>query len=328
MNFTRLACLCACACMMLAIDPVVGQDEADGQAAAAPPPESGGRPGQDLGVTWKVFGGDLYQFQSEIDGGGSFSVNRTFLGAGLDYRFTPALSMGFKIATEVDRYRFSGEGSFASAAGGTPWTTTQELSIGVSARWDIDREWSVFGSGTARWAGEPDADWGDSFSTGGVIAGSYAFSRDLTLGAGVLASGRLDGSVLFIPSLLVDWRITDKLVVTNVRGPATYPASAGVEILYNFEKDLSFSIGFRYVYRRFRLDDSGPAAIRGGVGTERSFPMWLRLEWRPTRGTRLHLLGGVSFGERLELQNADGIVIEDQDAQPAPFVALFFGLEF
>ena len=174
-------------------------------------------------MTWTVSGGDMYQFQSSIDGGGSFSVNRAYLGARLQYRFSPSLRIGFKLNTEIDSYDFKGGGSFADAAGGTPWTTTQEFSIGGSAEWKIDDRWTIFGSGSARWAGEPDADWGSSFSTGGVIAGSYTFSRDLTLGAGLLASGRLDGSVLFIPSLLIDWTITDRLVVTNVRGPATYP---------------------------------------------------------------------------------------------------------
>jgi hypothetical protein len=292
------------------------------------PPTGAGRPGQELGVTWTVSGGDMYQFQSSIDGGGSFSVNRAYLGARLQYRFSPSLRIGFKLNTEIDSYDFKGGGSFADAAGGTPWTTTQEFSIGGSAEWKIDDRWTIFGSGSARWAGEPDADWGSSFSTSGVIAGSYTFSRDLTLGAGLLASGRLDGSVLFIPSLLIDWTITDRLVVTNVRGPATYPASAGIELIYAIEDDLSFAIGFRYEYRRFRLDDSGPVTIHGGVGTERSFPMWLRLEWRPAPKLRLHLLGGISFGEKLELQNAGGVTIEEQDVKPAPFVALFFGFKF
>jgi hypothetical protein len=64
------------------------------------------------------------------------------------------------------------------------------------------------------------------------------------------------------------------------------------------------------------------------VGTERSFPVWLRLEWRPAPKVRLHLLGGVSFGEKLELQRADGSEVTQQDANPAPFVALFFGVKF
>jgi hypothetical protein len=288
----------------------------------------GGPPADPLGFSWSVNGGDLYQFKSSIEGGGSFSVNRAFLGLGLGYRFTPSLAIGFKLSTEVDSYEFKDGGSFAEAAGGTPWSTVNELSIGTSVQWKIDRDWSVFGSASINWAAEPSADWGNAMSGSGVIAGSYTFSRDLSLGLGVLASGRLDGSVLFIPSILIDWKITEGLVVTNVRGPATYPASAGIEILYSMSRQLTFSVGFRYEYRRFRLDDSGPEIIQGGVGTERSFPVWLRLEWRPAPKIRLHLLGGVSFGERLELQRADGSDVIQQDANPAPFVALFFGLKF
>ncbi len=295
------------------------------ETAGKPP---SGRPSEPLGFNWSVYGGDLYQFNTSIAGGGSFSVNRSFLGFGLGYRFTPSLAIGLKISTEVDTYDFKDGGDFAAAANGAPWSTVNELSIGASVQWQIDREWSVFGSGSLNWAAEPDADWSNAMSGSGVIAGSYTFSRDLSLGFGVLASGRLDGSVLFIPSILIDWKITEGLVVTNVRGPATYPASAGIEILYSVTRDVTFSVGFRYEYRRFRLDDSGPEIIRGGVGTERSFPVWLRLEWRPVPKMRLHLLGGVSFGERLELQRADGSEVTQQDANPAPFVALFFGLKF
>lgn len=288
----------------------------------------GGPPVEPNGLSWSVSGGDLYQFNTSIDGGGGFSVNRAFLGVGMKYRFDPSLALGLRISSEIDTYDFRGDGAFVAAAGGTPWNTINEFSIGTSVQWEIDRAWSVFASGALNWAAETDADLGDAMSASGVLAGSYAFSRELTLGFGVLASGRLDGSVLFIPSLLIDWQVTEGLVVTNVRGPQTYPTNAGIEIVRTLGRDLSFSVGFRYEYRRFRLDDQGPAPTRGGVGTERSFPVWLRLEWRPASRMRLHLLGGVSMGERLELQDASGRQLQQLDANPAPFVALFFGLKF
>ena len=322
------ALLIGCAIALLTgLSPAQSPEEPEDRTLELSQPPSG-RPGQELGGSWAVAGGDLFQFQTSIEGGGSFSVNRSFLRGGYEHRFSPELKLGLSLATEVDTYDFKGGGTFAEAAGGTPWTTTREFSIGASFLWQVDSEWTVFGSGSFRSAGEPGAEWSETFTTGGVAAASYTFSRDFTIGAGVLASGRLDGSIQFIPSLLIDWKVTEGLVVTNVRGPRTYPSSAGIELLYQFEEDMTFSVGFRYEYRRFRLDDSGPPPTRGGVGTERSFPVWLRYEWRPRPGIRLHLLGGVSFGERLELQRADGVFLQRQDANPAPFVAIFFGFEF
>lgn len=327
--------LSSCSCLLLATTGAFAQEDGAIFQSGDPTLEPGqpgertsGRPDQPIGLTWAISGGDLYQFNASIDGGGSVSVNRAFVEGGFEYRFSPSLAIGFEIGAEFDSYDFKDGGTFANAAGGTPWTSTNELTLGSSVRWEIDREWSVFGAGFVRWAGEPGAQWSSAFSGGGIIAGSYTFSRKLSLGAGILASSRLDGSILLIPSLLIDWQITDDIVVTNVRGPATYPASAGIEIIYNFHEDMNVSLGFRYEYRRFRLDDSGPDIIHGGVGTDRNFPTWLRFEWRPVPKLRLHLLGGMSFGEQLELQTANGTQIQKQDVKPAPFIALFFGFKF
>lgn len=279
-------------------------------------------------LTWTIHGGDLYQFNTSIDDGGSFSVNRSFLGAGANYQFTPDLSLDLSIATEVDTYDFRGGGTFADAAGGTPWTTTVDVTLGSAVRWQIDRAWQVRLAGFLGWSAEHNADFGSSFYGGGIIAGSYTFSRDLTLGGGFLIASRIEDNVLIIPALLVDWRINERLTMTNVRGPVTYPASAGVELIYNIEDSLNFAIGFRYIYRRFRLNDDGPTAVQSGIGSERSFPLWLRLEWEPVRRLRLHLLGGISFGERLELQASNGDLLAKQDVSPAPFVAFFCSFKF
>ena len=91
---------------------------------------------------------------------------------------------------------------------------------------------------------------------------------------------------------------------------------------------MNVSIGTRYEYRRFRLDDSGPIAIRNGVGTNSGFPVWLRYEWRPVPEIRIHVLGGVSFGQRLELDDRDGNQLSRDDVDVAPFVGLFLGFEF
>ena len=279
-------------------------------------------------LTWTVHGGNLYQFNTSLDDGGSFSVNRAFLGAGAGYQISQDVGLDFSISSEVDSYSFRGGGTFAQEAGGVPWTTTIDLTLGSAVRWKINERWQLRGATFFGWAAEHDADFGNAFYGGGIIAGSYTFSRDLTLGGGLLVASRLEDNVLLIPALLVDWRINERLRVTNVRGPVTYPASAGVEILYNLEEHLDLSIGFRYTYRRFRLNDEGPSRIRNGVGTERSFPFWLRLQWQPLKRFRIHLLGGISFGERLELQESNGDLIAKQDVNPAPFVALFCDIKF
>ncbi|MEC8734096.1 MAG: hypothetical protein VXX86_03920, partial [Planctomycetota bacterium] len=69
--------------------------EAPGGGATSNP-DDGLDEGDQL-VTWGVSGGDIYQFRSSIDGGGSFSVNRAFLAGGFEYAFSPSLTLDFDL---------------------------------------------------------------------------------------------------------------------------------------------------------------------------------------------------------------------------------------
>ena len=280
------------------------------------------------GLSWKVSAGNLIQFDGSIEGGGDFSVNRTYVQAGFEQAVSPSFTWGAGVATEIDAYRFSGSGAFADAAGGTPWTTTVDLTLKTSMKLNLGRNWQVRASFFCGWAGEHDAVFDDSFTVGGILGAAYRVDETFTIGAGALISDRLGDGILVIPSVIIDWQLTPKLTLSNVRGAASYPAGAGAELLYSFDRSLSLSLGARYEYRRFRLDDEGAIPTRGGVGTERSFPTWLRLEYRPARNVRLHLVGGVSFGEKLEVQNRSGGSLAEQDVDPMPFVAFFAGIRF
>lgn len=300
------------------------QEESTGSGEGRPSTEED----DDDVVTWGLAGGDLYQFDSSIDGGGSFSVNRAFIAGGIEYEFSPSLTMDFDVGFEADSYVFNGSGSFSDAAGGVPWTTTLDVTISAAARWKLDEDWRLFLRGFLGWAGERDADFDKSFTGGGTIGAAYSFSDELTLGAGVLIAAQLEDSLLFIPSLIVDWRITERLCVSNVRGPVNYPTSAGVEIIYYLSYELNVSVGARYEIRRFRLDDDGVPLAKNGVGQERSVPVWFRVEWRPMDKLRLHLVAGCSFGEQLQLADSNGWRFAEEDVDPAPFVGCFIGFEF
>jgi hypothetical protein len=279
-------------------------------------------------TTWGIHGGDIYQFDTGIHDGGSFSVNRVFLGGGIDYKFTPSLSLNFDIGFEIDSYDFKGSGPFTNAANGVPWTTTMDVTLKVLGRWKVDDQWRVFLGGLVSWSGETTAKATDSFTGGGLMGFAYTFSDELTLGAGMQISTRIEDGLLFIPSPIIDWRITEQLFISNVRSPVTFPASLGVEIIYYLSREVNISLGTRYEYRRFRLNDDGPLNIQNGVGLDSGFPLWVRFEWRPVPQIRLHLVAGVELGEKLKLYDQDGNGIVDEGVDPAPFVGFFLGFEF
>jgi hypothetical protein len=277
---------------------------------------------------WNVAGGNIYQFESDIDEGGKYSVNQTFLGAGLEFNYSPALTIDFDIGMELDDYSFTDAGNFSAPAAGNPWDSVFDLTLSAVSRWNLDDNWRLILGGFVRWSGETDADFAESFSGGGVFGGAYVFSDDLSLGITALVTTQIEDGLLWIPSPIVDWRINRQLFISNVRGPVTYPASLGLEIIYYLNEHMNLSLGGRYEYRRFRLNDDGPAAIRNGVGGERTFPVWVRFEWRPIKQIRLHLLAGVNFGQRLELENSRGDLLSEEDADPSPFIGCFLGFRF
>ena len=329
--------------VLLLVGPAALAGQDDGQYfESTAEPDLEGQPGSDGGtagtgaddseeeriLTWGVSGGNIYQFRANINGGGDFSVNRAFLAGGLEYEFSPSLTLDFDIGFEADSYVFNGNGSFTNTAGGVPWTTTLDVTLAAAARWNIDDTWRIFLKGFVGWAGEQDAAVEKSFTGGGNVGVAYSFSDELTLGAGALIAAQLEDDILFIPSLIIDWRISERLFVSNVRGPVNYPTSAGVELIYYLSYELSLSLGARYEIRRFRLNDDGSPQTRNGVGQERSIPLWLRLEWRPMERLRLHVLAGCSFGEQLQLYNSGGRRLNQQDVDPAPFIGCFIGFEF
>lgn len=283
---------------------------------------------EESSTSWGVNGGDIYQFDTDLDGGGSFSVNRFFIGGGIDYKLSPSLSLDFNIGVEVDDYNFSGAGPLMNSSGGNPWSTVTDVTFKALARWKVDDQWRIFLGGLVSWTGETSAEAGDSFTGGALMGFAHTFSEDLTLGFGMQISTRLEDSLLFIPSPIIDWRISEQFFISNVRGPVTFPASLGVEAVYYLSRELNISIGTRYEYRRFRLDDDGPARVQNGIGLDSSFPVWGRFEWRPVPQIRIHLLAGVAFGERLRLYDSDGNQLAEQDVDPAPFVGFFLGFDF
>ena len=331
--FTRIArpagfsalLLCTGTTWAQADDQLFESDEGEPQST-----ETAGTPAEETEDTfsWNVAGGDIYQFGTDIDGGGSYSVNRTFLGAGVEFEYSPALTLDFDIGMEWDDYDFSGTGEFTAPAAGEPWGTVFDLTLSAVSRWKLDENWRMILGGFVRWSGETDADFAESFSGGGVFGGAYVFSEDLSLGATALVTTQIEDGLLWIPSPIVDWRINRQLFISNMRGPVTYPASLGLEIVYYLNENMNVSLGGRYEYRRFRLNDDGPAAIRNGVGGERTFPVWVRFEWRPIEQIRLHVLAGVNFGQRLELENSRGSLLSEQDTDPSPFIGCFLGFKF
>ncbi len=297
---------------------------ADSGVAELPANEPPGLRFTDSGLS----GGFVHEFGSDFSGTGSVSVDRGFAGFKAEFECGTDFSGSMGIAWGGDWYDFDGDSKLSPEPGTAPWTDVQAIALLARTTTKIDSRWSATVGLDLRFAGERNADFNDSITIGGLGAVSYAFSRTLSLGAGAIVSSQIEDSILVIPALIVYWQVTDTVVVSNVLGPEVYPTGAGIELAWRPDSQREVAIGGRYESRRFRLDDTGPAARRNGVGQDTGYPFWARATWRFENGIRLDLVGGVSLFNTYRLDDADGNEIAQSDLDPSPFVGFFASWRF
>ena len=121
----------------------------------------------------------IYQFESDFDRGGSFSVQRYGFNFDASKPVTNSLRAGISLGYDFEKYDFSGTTSFAGA---DPWSDIHRFSAGLPVSWRMTDSWSLFISPQVEWYGESGVDnWGDAFGYGAVFAVSYRVSPGLTL---------------------------------------------------------------------------------------------------------------------------------------------------
>jgi len=311
-----------------------GRDDADDLATAvasaptATDEDEGGLMFRRVDRGTYVSGGYLHEFGTDFSGGGSVAVDRGFGGAGIAVQFHPEVKGSVGVAWGGDWYRFTGDSDLSPSPGAAPWSDVHAITALASANWQIDPRWSANLGLRIGTAGETGAKVADSIVYGGNLAVSYSFSRAFTLGAGALVQTQIEDRPLIIPLLVVYWQATDTIVVSNVLGPEAYPTGAGLEAAWRPDPATELAIGSRYEVRRFRLDDTGDAIRREGIGEDIGLPIWARATWRFDNGLRLDLVGGVSLMNEYSLDDRDGNEIAGTDLDPAPFIAGFVSWRF
>ncbi len=273
---------------------------------------------------WSLFvrGGDVYQFKTDIDAGGEFSVNRLFIQPGIRFLISRKASASFTIGFGHNDYDFSGRQGFA---GLRPWGAVNTWRFSVPVRWSPNDKWTIFGIPTLRFATESGASLNEGATGGGLIAASYKVSEKLSIGPGLGVFSQIEDDVTAFPILAIDWQLMDNLSLKTGRGIAA-TQGPGLTLEWRPTDALDISLEGRYEKFRFRLDNSGVAP--DGVGEDRSVPIALSANYRFDRALRLALTGGVEFAGRLRLEDDRGNKIVSTDYDPVPFLGFTFEASF
>ncbi len=270
----------------------------------------------------KLDGGAVKQFESDLDTGGDFDVNRYFVRFSATRNIGNAWNAGISLGYGENRYGFSG----GSGLGGLdPWSRIRDYRVSVPIRYRSDNNWTFVGIPSLRYSGESGASSSDSQQWGMLAAAGYRFSERLTIGPGIGVFSDIDDDTDVFPILLVDWKISDTLSLTTGRGLAA-SRGPGLSLSWTPVQRWRFSLEGRYEKIRFRLNDEGPAP--DGLGQDRSIPVALAATYMPNPDVELSLLGGLEFSGELKVEDASGNRLYKSDYDNAPFAGALVKLRF
>lgn len=267
-------------------------------------------------------GGAVKQFESSLDTGGDFDVDRYFFRFSATRDVGDAWNAGISLGYGESRYGFSGSSGFG---GIDPWSRIRGFRISTPIRYRADNNWSFVGIPSLRFSGESGADSSDSQKWGVLAAAAYRVSDRLTIGPGVGVFSGIEDDTDFFPIVLVDWKISDTLSLKTGRGLAA-SRGPGLSLSWIPMQRWRFSLEGRYEKTRFRLDDGG--LVPSGVGQDRSIPIALTATYMPGPDLELSLLGGMEFAGELRLEDASGNRLVESDYDSAPFAGALVKVRF
>ncbi len=272
-------------------------------------------------INLKISGGYSHQFNTAIEGSGSYTADRAYFGISSRYTLTETVTLSVGVAYEYDYYKFTGNSVFATAA----WNNVETL--GILPRFDIklNDHWSVGAAPLLQMSGESSASAGKTITGGALVNFRYAFDQTHVLGLGLLAKGQLNNSVLVVPVPIVDWEIKKGLRISNVRGPEANP-SVGLELVQELSTQFNAALGGAWEYRMFRLDDSAPLA--NGAGLEQQITLYGRLEWKPVPQFRVDFLAGAALMNQLKLYDSSNNFIGSEDGGTSLVLGVFARYKF
>jgi hypothetical protein len=244
--------------------------------------------------------GDLSVWRGTGDFQMQFPVfERSQLGIGLAYS---RWNFDFTDATAFD------------ADDGDPWSGVNEMDLTATFSTQLTETWSGVFGGTLKSASADGADFSESLTYGGLVGATYAFSENLSIGAGVIVRTELEDDVMVLPLITIDWKISDTLSFSTVPSPGR----RFLGLTYEPSDSWAFTAGAAFEFIDFRLDDESPAPE--GVGRYQRIPVGGGVTYNIDRQIALSLYGGLLVGQELTLDDSQGDRIEREDIDPTGFI--------
>ncbi len=268
-------------------------------------------------------GGGAHSSEADLkDGTGAVAVDRWFVGAGVNYSWSPRNSVGLSLGGGRSTFDFNDLTAFGGAE---PWGTIEDSRLSFSARFGFGAKGMAFIIPSIRMNGEKGASNSDSRTYGLFGAAAWRIDENLTIGPGFGVFSRLEGSTRFFPILAIDWTFAERWNLSTGRGLAS-SRGPGLALTYKLNDNWDLGIAGRYEDQEFRLDDEGIGP--GGIGRDQSFPLIFKADMKPNKDMNFSIFAGVAFGGSLKVKDASDTLVEEGDYELAPLFGGSFEFRF
>lgn len=256
-----------------------------------------------------------HTFDADLrDSNGSVATTR----AGAVVGFAAPISERARILVnaegEFSRYEWS-DASDLLPSGKDPIKDAYLFRLSPSLVYSIDSDWSLTGGAIIEIAAASGADVGDAFTFGGFFGARYRWSETLTSTFGIIAKTRLEDSPIAVPLLGVQWQITERVRLEN--------EGLGLKLSADLNERWRAGVFARYELRDYRLATDGDGgSVPDGVLRDSRVPLGVSIEWRPSPGIQVELLGGAVVYQSYEIETKHGDRVQSDRANPTPFIGL------
>ena len=278
-------------------------------------PSTGSPAGGSVGTSYRFSYTSLYQFETDLDAGGKFDVQRHLLRFNMSRVVNRNWMVGLGLSFDYDHWDF---GEIQGLAGVDLWDDIYRPGISLPIFYTTANRWRLAVIPSMDLAGASGADAQESISYGAIFSAARSLRPGLMLGLGVGLFERLDQGEIF-PYLVIDWQITDQWKLSNPfqAGPV---GPAGLELSYTGNDLWELGVGGAYRSYRFRLGDS--STVADGIGEVEFWAPFIRLGRRLGPKISLDLNAGALLSGQITIEDQDSDELGDTGYDPAPFVGV------
>lgn len=266
-----------------------------------------------------VRGGSVYNFDTAMDQGGSFSVNRYFIEAGISRMWALDRMIAFSAGFGQDDYQFEGTNA-------QPWNNIDNYRASVFARWGLNEKWVLFAAPSIRSYGQTGVDLDDALTMALFGGASYKFGDRLTLGPGMGLFEQIEDGVRVYPIIIVNWNITENLSLETGGGLAA-TAGPGLSLVYKLSDKWKAGLTGRYENKRFRLNSENTVSPNG-VGEDRNVPIIANVSYFLYPSGYISGIIGYNFAGNLAIEDQGGVKRYDTDYDPSPQMGIVASFRF